>query len=185
MRSGSSTASSSRKAAKDGEDVDALRLELQQDYEDTLVNPYIAAERGYVDAVIPPSHTRGYVATALRLLERKIDADAAEEAREHPTVSGANDSTTVSGRDDDIVELDAGHDDRDPPHEPHIQVVKGRPTDEEIGAVIAVLAAASGDPCRAREQEENLWGHPVDRLRYSIFSWQRVTLLERTHLRHR
>jgi propionyl-CoA carboxylase beta chain len=59
-------------AAKKGEDVDALRLELQQDYEDTLVNPYIAAERGYVDAVIPPSHTRGYVATALRLLERKI-----------------------------------------------------------------------------------------------------------------
>ena len=49
-----------------------LRLKLQQDYEDTLVNPYIAAERGYVDAVIPPSHTRGYVATALRLLERKI-----------------------------------------------------------------------------------------------------------------
>jgi propionyl-CoA carboxylase beta chain len=60
------------KAAKDGQDVDALRLQLQQDYEDTLVNPYIAAERGYVDAVIPPSHTRGYVATALRLLERKI-----------------------------------------------------------------------------------------------------------------
>ena len=59
-------------AAKAGEDVDALRLQLQQDYEDTLVNPYIAAERGYVDAVIPPSHTRGYVATSLRLLERKI-----------------------------------------------------------------------------------------------------------------
>ena len=46
--------------------------ELQQDHEDTLVNPYIAAERGYVDVVIPPSHTRGYIATALRLLERKI-----------------------------------------------------------------------------------------------------------------
>jgi propionyl-CoA carboxylase beta chain len=61
-----------KEAAQKGEDVDALRLELQQDYEDTLVNPYIAAERGYVDAVIPPSHTRGYVATALRLLERKI-----------------------------------------------------------------------------------------------------------------
>jgi propionyl-CoA carboxylase beta chain len=25
-----------------------------------------------VDAVIPPSHTRGYIATSLRLLERKI-----------------------------------------------------------------------------------------------------------------
>jgi propionyl-CoA carboxylase beta chain len=59
-------------AARDGEDVEGLRLELQRDYEDTLVNPYIAAERGFVDAVIPPSHTRGYIATSLRLLERKI-----------------------------------------------------------------------------------------------------------------
>jgi len=59
-------------AAKEGKDVDELRLQLQQEYEDTLVNPYIAAERGYVDAVIPPSHTRGYIGTALRLLERKI-----------------------------------------------------------------------------------------------------------------
>jgi len=59
-------------AAKEGRDVDTLRLELQQDYEDTLVNPYVAAERGYVDAVIPPSHTRGYISAALRLLERKI-----------------------------------------------------------------------------------------------------------------
>jgi propionyl-CoA carboxylase beta chain len=61
-----------KEAANEGKDVDSLRLELQQEYEDTLVNPYIAAERGYVDAVIPPSHTRGYIGTALRLLERKI-----------------------------------------------------------------------------------------------------------------
>ena len=61
-----------KEAAKNGEDVDTLRLQLQQEYEDTLVNPYIAAERGYVDAVIPPSHTRGYIGTALRLLERTI-----------------------------------------------------------------------------------------------------------------
>ncbi|MET4048643.1 methylmalonyl-CoA carboxyltransferase [Rhodococcus sp. 1163] len=59
-------------AAKNGEDVDALRLKLQQEYEDTLVNPYIAAERGYLDAVIPPSHTRGQIVAALRLLERKM-----------------------------------------------------------------------------------------------------------------
>jgi len=59
-------------AAKEaGEDVDALRLELQQEYEDTLVNPYIGAERGYVDAVIQPSHTRGQVARALQLLQSK------------------------------------------------------------------------------------------------------------------
>ena len=60
-----------KEAEANGADVDALRLELQQEYEDTLVNPYVAAERGYVDAVIPPSHTRGQIANALRLLERK------------------------------------------------------------------------------------------------------------------
>lgn len=59
-------------AAAEGNDVDALRLELQNEYEDTLVNPYVAAERGYVDAVIPPSHTRGQIVSALRLLERKM-----------------------------------------------------------------------------------------------------------------
>ena len=68
---------------------------------------------------------------------------------------------------------------------PHIEVVKGRPTEEELAAVIAVLGAASGAPAEPREQEENLWGHPVGRLRYTVFSWQRVTLLERTHMRHR
>lgn len=70
-------------------------------------------------------------------------------------------------------------------NEPHIQVVKGEPTEEELAALIAVLAAATSRSSEPREQEENLWGHPVDRLRYPIFSWQRVTLLERTHMRRR
>ncbi|KZM75966.1 acyl-CoA carboxylase subunit beta [Nocardia terpenica] len=61
-----------QQAATEGADVDALRLELQNEYEDTLVNPYVAAERGYVDAVVPPSHTRGQIVSALRLLERKM-----------------------------------------------------------------------------------------------------------------
>ena len=68
-------------------------------------------------------------------------------------------------------------------HEPHINVVKGNPTEEELAAVIAVLTIASGAPVEPREAEQNLWGHPVDRLRYPTFSWQRVTLLERTHMR--
>ncbi|MCT7660882.1 acyl-CoA carboxylase subunit epsilon [Mycobacterium deserti] len=68
-------------------------------------------------------------------------------------------------------------------HDPHIQVVKGKPTDDELAAVIAVLAASSGTPPEPREQEVNLWGHPVDRLRYATFSWQKVTLVERTHMR--
>lgn len=58
-------------AAEAGEDVEALRSQLIQEYEDTLCNPYVAAERGYVDSVIPPSHTRGHVARALRMLRDK------------------------------------------------------------------------------------------------------------------
>ncbi|ASR34255.1 methylmalonyl-CoA carboxyltransferase [Prauserella marina] len=58
-------------AADSGEDVEALRARLIQEYEDTLCNPYVAAERGYVDGVIPPAHTRGYIARALRMLSEK------------------------------------------------------------------------------------------------------------------
>lgn len=58
-------------AAEEGKDVEALRAELIQEYEDTLCNPYEAAERGYVDSVIPPAHTRGYITRALRLLREK------------------------------------------------------------------------------------------------------------------
>ncbi|RLV54735.1 acyl-CoA carboxylase subunit beta [Aeromicrobium phragmitis] len=53
------------------DDPDARRSELMTEYEDTLCNPYVAAERGYVDAVIRPSHTRAEVAKALRLLRTK------------------------------------------------------------------------------------------------------------------
>jgi propionyl-CoA/long-chain acyl-CoA carboxylase carboxyl transferase subunit len=58
-------------AAERGEDVNALRAKLDQEYEDTLLNPYIAAERGYVDSVIPPSYTRGYIARSLTMLRDK------------------------------------------------------------------------------------------------------------------
>jgi hypothetical protein len=68
-------------------------------------------------------------------------------------------------------------------HDAHIKVVNGAPTEQELAAVIAVLAGASSAPAEPREAEQNLWGHPVDRLRYTTFSWQRVTLLERTHMR--
>ena len=58
-------------AEEKGEDVEELRARRQQEYEDTLANPYIAAERGYVDSVIPPSFTRSYVARSLRMLADK------------------------------------------------------------------------------------------------------------------
>ncbi len=53
------------------DDPEALRAQVVTDYEDTLVNPYIAAERGYIDSVIPPSNTRSYVVKSLRMLRNK------------------------------------------------------------------------------------------------------------------
>src|SRR5690349_7410125 len=41
-----------RQELKDADDAVALRAEKIREYEDTLANPYVAAERGYVDAVI-------------------------------------------------------------------------------------------------------------------------------------
>lgn len=65
-----------------------------------------------------------------------------------------------------------------------IKIVKGNPTDEEVAVLVTVLAGASGGGhVDEGPQIRNLWGHPVDKLRYSIFSWQRVTRLERTHIR--
>ncbi|PZU50899.1 MAG: acyl-CoA carboxylase subunit beta [Arsenicicoccus sp.] len=55
----------------EGGDVEAERERRIREYEDTLANPYVAAERGYVDAVIEPSHTRIEVARALRHLRSK------------------------------------------------------------------------------------------------------------------
>jgi propionyl-CoA carboxylase beta chain len=52
-------------------DPDALRADRITEYEDTLANPYIAAERGYVDAVIRPAETRLAVTRALRALRTK------------------------------------------------------------------------------------------------------------------
>jgi propionyl-CoA carboxylase beta chain len=50
---------------------ESLRARVISEYEDTLVNPYVAAERGYIDAVIAPSRTRVQVVRALRVLRNK------------------------------------------------------------------------------------------------------------------
>ena len=59
------------KTAETGRSVEDARAQFVKQYEDALANPYIAAERGYVDAVIPPHETRAEVTRALRLLRTK------------------------------------------------------------------------------------------------------------------
>lgn len=73
----------------------------------------------------------------------------------------------------------------DPPTQPvdAIKVVKGAPTEEELAALVAVLSAGTGGVVEPGPQELNLWGHPVDKLRFAPTSWQLVSLVERTHMR--
>jgi propionyl-CoA carboxylase beta chain len=61
-------------AAKDPDEAAATRARLIQEYEDTLLNPYVAAERGYVDAVIMPSETRAHIVKGLRQLRTKRES---------------------------------------------------------------------------------------------------------------
>jgi propionyl-CoA carboxylase beta chain len=58
-------------AAASPQEQAAIRAARAGEYEDTLANPYIAAERGYVDAVIRPAETRPAVIRALRTLATK------------------------------------------------------------------------------------------------------------------
>jgi len=58
-------------AVTDPQERAALRKQKSAEYEDTLFNPYIAAERGYVDAVIRPAETRSQLTRALRALRAK------------------------------------------------------------------------------------------------------------------
>ncbi len=47
------------------------RAAFEADYAERLLNPYVAAERGYVDAVIDPADTRKEIASALTMLRDK------------------------------------------------------------------------------------------------------------------
>jgi propionyl-CoA carboxylase beta chain len=58
-------------AVSDADEAETKRAQFVEDYETTLANPYIAAERGYIDAVITPHETRAEIVRSLRLLASK------------------------------------------------------------------------------------------------------------------
>ncbi|WAC90547.1 acyl-CoA carboxylase subunit epsilon [Mycobacterium sp. Aquia_213] len=70
----------------------------------------------------------------------------------------------------------------DTPHAPHIRILRGRPTAPELAALITVLGSAGGG-AQPEQPESTRWGLPVDRLRYAISNYQRITLQERVHMR--
>jgi propionyl-CoA carboxylase beta chain len=60
-----------RKELAEAAEPDAERKNLIEHYQETLANPYLAAERGYVDRVILPSETRVMITRGLRALRNK------------------------------------------------------------------------------------------------------------------
>jgi len=64
-----------RKQIAEAEDPDAERERLVREYRETFANPFVAAERGYIDDVIEPRETRARLIEALEMLQNKRDTN--------------------------------------------------------------------------------------------------------------
>jgi len=62
-----------RRDLQKAEDAEQLRREKVEEFRERFANPYIAAERGWVDAIIEPHDTRPKLIAALHMLETKRD----------------------------------------------------------------------------------------------------------------
>jgi propionyl-CoA carboxylase beta chain len=56
-------------------DVEKVRREKVEEFQEKFANPFIAAERGFVDEIIEPKFTRKKLITALRMLDTKRDTN--------------------------------------------------------------------------------------------------------------
>jgi acetyl-CoA carboxylase carboxyltransferase component len=66
--------SSYRQEIKNAQNPDQMRQQKIAEYEDAFSNPYLAAERGYIDAIIIPSETRKQLIDALEVMSSKREA---------------------------------------------------------------------------------------------------------------
>jgi propionyl-CoA carboxylase beta chain len=64
-----------KKDIENSEDKEKAIAEKVNDYTERFANPYVAAERGYVDEVILPHETRPKLIKALRFFENKVDTN--------------------------------------------------------------------------------------------------------------
>jgi len=64
-----------RRELNEAQDKESVRKTKITELEDKFANPYIAAERGFVDEVIEPAQTRPKLIRALALLENKRDTN--------------------------------------------------------------------------------------------------------------
>ncbi len=68
-----------RKELDKAEDKVKRKAELVAEYREKFANPYIAAQRGYLDDVIEPKETRPRLINALEMLSNKRDANPAKK----------------------------------------------------------------------------------------------------------
>ena len=68
-----------RKELDKAKDPLKKRAELVADYKEKFANPYVAAQRGYIDDVIEPRETRPRLINALEMLSNKRDANPAKK----------------------------------------------------------------------------------------------------------
>ncbi len=63
------------RAAAKAEDPAAFLAQKEKEYQDKVANPYVAAQRGYIDDIIEPARTRTRIIKALGLLQNKRDTN--------------------------------------------------------------------------------------------------------------
>jgi acetyl-CoA carboxylase carboxyltransferase component len=64
-----------RRDLKDADDAVELKVQLATEYREKLANPYVAAERGFVDDVIEPRETRARLINGLEVFQNKRDTN--------------------------------------------------------------------------------------------------------------
>ena len=61
--------------AKTAENPKQFLANKETEYQETVANPYVAAQRGYIDDIIEPANTRTRIIRALGLLRHKRDSN--------------------------------------------------------------------------------------------------------------
>ena len=64
-----------RKELEESSDPEAFTKEKVEEFRDKFANPYIAAERGYIDEIIEPQETRPKLIRALEMTANKRDTN--------------------------------------------------------------------------------------------------------------
>ena len=83
-----------RKELAAAADLEAETARRVEEFREKFANPYVAAERGFVDEVIPPRETRRKLIRALAMLENKRDTNPPKKHGKHPA----------------LVDMDSGYD---------------------------------------------------------------------------